>query len=121
MNEEILVSNFVSLTQKIKTDGVFLLLSCSIRSADGKFGENLSKATNSRFDIYINGDYASTYRKGIFEIPLTSTSHFKNGWFLYPKNDGKEKALNSSIQINGKTGDVKPIQPNYSSSPSQDD
>jgi RHS repeat-associated protein len=111
--DEVVVTNFVNIAQKVKTDGVFVLLSCSIRQTDGEFGENLSEVTNSRFDIYINHDYSSTYRKGIFDIPLTSISNYDKGWFKYPKNDGKEQSLNSSIQIDGKTGEVKQIQPNY--------
>jgi RHS repeat-associated protein len=108
---------FVDIANMVKTNGTYVQLSCLVRDKDGGWGENLSKSTKHRFNIYVNGDYSSTFPKKMFGIPLTSTTCYKEGWFLYPQNSGTEQPLNNSIEINGNTGEVSPSTPNYEAPP----
>ncbi len=111
---------FVDIANMVSTDGTYVQLSCLVRGDDGTWGENLSKATEHRFNIYVNGDYSSTYSTEIFGIPLTSTTCYDEGWFLYPQGFGIEQPINNSIQIDASTGEISPSTPIYEASENSD-
>jgi hypothetical protein len=111
---------FVDIANMVRTDGTYVQLSCLVRGEDGTWGENLSNATEHRFNIYVNGDYSSTYSNEMFGIPLTSTTCYDEGWFLYPQNSGIEQPVNNSIQINGSTGEVNSSTPTYEAAEDSD-
>lgn len=100
---------FVGIVNLVEAKGTYVQLSCLVRGEDGTWGENLSKATDSRFDIFVNGDYSSV--GNLFNSALTCDTRFSEGWFKYPNTTGTEQPLNNSIQISGETGGVISADP----------
>ncbi len=100
---------FIDLVNNVETGGTYIQLSCAVRDENGEWGENLSDATECRFDILVNGDKTGANEYNMFGIALTCISSFEEGWFKYSQDKGQEEQLNNSILIDGQSGEIKVV------------
>jgi hypothetical protein len=89
---------FIDNANKVKSGGMYVQVSCNVRVENGDWGENLSKATGARFNIFTNGDL-TTIQGNLFNSALTDKANFNQGWFTYPEKTGCEEPLNNSLMI----------------------